>query len=54
MARGGRRTKGDQAAYQEIARKRSDIVSGVQPKPVTAEDVQNIIKQQAKRSSLES
>ena len=35
--------KGDQGAYQEIARKRSDIVSGVQPKPVTAEDVQNII-----------
>jgi hypothetical protein len=38
--------KSDQQLYQEVARKRSDIMSGVQPKPVTTEDVQNIIKQE--------
>ena len=41
--------KRDQAVYQEVARKRSDIVSGVQPRPVTTEDVQNIIKQEKQK-----
>ena len=41
--------KADQQLREEIARKNSDIISGVQPKPVTAEDVQNIIKQEQEK-----
>jgi hypothetical protein len=44
--------KTDLEVQQDIARKKADIISGVQPRPVTADEVQNIIKQeQSKKGS---
>ena len=42
-------TKADQHLREEIARKNSETLAGIQPKPVTAEDVQNIIKQEQRK-----
>ena len=46
--------KGDQQVQEELARKKSDILNGIQPKPVTAEEVQNIIKQEQQKQQQES